>query len=78
MECFTTSLTSSEQNPNKVRKCLEKLMRILHKDRHHTLTHYKHLLKSNPKQAEIEKDYTLQRLTQISLTARQGLVMLER
>ena len=61
MECFTQSLTSPEQNPNKIRKCLEKLMRILHKDRHHTLTHYRHLLKVNPKQAGLEEEYTLQR-----------------
>lgn len=80
MECYTQSL--SEQPPHqqvsKVRKCLEKLMRILQKDRHHTLSHYKHLIKSNPKQSDIEEDYTLQRLSQISQTARQALKMLGR
>jgi len=53
-------------------------MRILHKDRHHTLAHYRHLLKSNPPQSQLERDYTLQRLTQISSTARTALKMLER
>jgi len=78
MECFTSALAESEQNDNKIRKCIEKLMRILHKDRHHTLAHYRHLLKSNPSQSSLERDYTLQRLTQISSTARTALKMLER
>jgi len=79
MECFTSALAEQpEQNDNKIRKCVEKLMRILHKDRHHTLAHYRHLLKSNPPQSQLERDYTLQRLTQISSTARTALKMLER
>jgi hypothetical protein len=75
MECFTSALAN---NDNKVKKCLEKLMRILHKDRHHTLMHYKHLLKVEPEQAHLEQDYTLQRLEGISLMAREALNMLDR
>jgi amyloid beta A4 protein len=77
MSCYTQSLESPEKVV-KVQKCLEKLLRILHKDRHHTLSHYRHLLKSNVKQAQAEEDYTLQRLTQIGQTARQAVAMLER
>jgi hypothetical protein len=78
MECFTQSLSEHPQQTQKVRKCMEKLMRILQKDRHHTLSHYKHLIKSSPKQSELEEGYTLQRLSQISQTARQALKMLGR
>jgi len=51
-------------------------MRVLQKDRHHTLSHYRHLIKANPRQSEAEEDYTLQRLSGISGTARQALRML--
>lgn len=60
------------------RRCLEKLMRALHKDRHHTISHYRHLVKVNPNEAMNQKEFTINRLTQISATARQALQMLDR
>lgn len=77
MECYTQALNERPQNVNKIRKCVEKLMRVLHKDRHHTLAHYKHLLKSGGG-GGVEEEYTLQRLVGISATARSCLQMLNR
>ena len=45
MNCYTKSLNETP-NPNThmVQKCLQKLLRALHKDRHHTIQHFRHLL----------------------------------
>ena len=46
MTCFTNSLNQSPPNTHRVQKCLQKLLRALHKDRHHTIQHYRHLLET--------------------------------
>jgi amyloid beta A4 protein len=63
---------------HRVQKCLQKLLRALHKDRHHTISHYRHLLASSFEQAEREKSLTLEHLTDIDKMVNQSLQMLER
>lgn len=53
-------------------------MRSLHKDRHHTIAHYKHLLSTSFEQAEREKSITLEHLTDIDRMVNQSLQMLQR
>ena len=48
-----------------MQKCLQKLLRALNKDRHHTVAHYKHLLNSDFRAAERERDATLQHLSDL-------------
>lgn len=47
MTCFTNALNESPIKGKRVQKCLQKLLRALHKDRHHTIQHFKHLLASS-------------------------------
>lgn len=63
---------------HRVQKCLQKLLRSLHKDRHHTITHYRHLLMTSVEQAEREKAITLEHLVDIDHMVNQSLQMLER
>ncbi|XP_052127417.1 amyloid-beta-like protein isoform X3 [Frankliniella occidentalis] len=63
---------------HRVQKCLQKLLRALHKDRHHTIAHYRHLLASSFEQAEREKPMTLEHLTDIDRMVNQSLQMLQR
>lgn len=63
---------------HRVQKCLQKLLRALHKDRHHTIAHYRHLLASSLEQAEREKPITLEHLTDIDRMVNQSLQMLQR
>lgn len=63
---------------HRIQKCLQKLLRALHKDRHHTIAHYKHLLDSSLEQAQREKSATLEHLAEIDRITNQSLLMLER
>jgi hypothetical protein len=47
MTCFTNALNQNPPNTHRVQKCLQKLLRSLHKDRHHTIQHFRHLLETN-------------------------------
>ena len=47
MTCYTNSLNKNPPNTHRVQKCLQKLLRSMHKDRHHTIQHYRHLLETN-------------------------------
>jgi amyloid beta A4 protein len=47
MACFTNALNQTPLNTHRVQKCLQKLLRSLHKDRHHTIQHFRHLLETN-------------------------------
>ncbi|XP_052127408.1 amyloid-beta-like protein isoform X2 [Frankliniella occidentalis] len=78
MTCYTTALNDSPPNTHRVQKCLQKLLRALHKDRHHTIAHYRHLLASSFEQAEREKPMTLEHLTDIDRMVNQSLQMLQR
>ncbi|KAG8320739.1 Amyloid-like protein 2 [Homalodisca vitripennis] len=68
----------TKMNTHRVQKCLQKLLRSLHKDRHHTISHYRHLLSSSLEQAEREKAITLEHLVDIDHTVNQSLQMLQR
>ena len=65
MQCYTNSLNKSPPNTHRVQKCLQKLLRSMHKDRHHTIQHYKHLLETNMEQADREKEITIEHLADI-------------
>ena len=52
MICFTNALNANPPNTHRVQKCLQKLLRALHKDRHHTIQHYKHLLETSFEQVQ--------------------------
>ncbi|XKL64835.1 hypothetical protein PGB90_004921 [Kerria lacca] len=78
MNCYTRALNDDPPNTHRVQKCLQKLLRSLHKDRHHTITHYRHLLMTSVEQAEREKAITLEHLVDIDHMVNQSLQMLER
>ncbi|XP_075233982.1 amyloid-beta-like protein [Lycorma delicatula] len=78
MTCYTQSLNDSPPNTHRVQKCLQKLLRSLHKDRHHTIAHFRHLLSSSLEQAEREKALTLEHLVDIDHMVNQSLSMLDR
>lgn len=78
MTCYTQALNDSPINTHRVQKCLQKLLRALHKDRHHTISHYRHLLTSSLEQAEREKSITLEHLVDIDHMVNQSLQMLDR
>ncbi|XP_014206196.1 amyloid-beta-like protein [Copidosoma floridanum] len=78
MTCYTAALNEIPPNEHRIQKCLQKLLRALHKDRHHTIAHYKHLLDSSLEQAQREKSATLEHLADIDRITNQSLLMLER
>lgn len=63
-------------------KCLQKLLRALHKDRAHALAHYRHLLASGGQAgldaAAAERPRTLERLVDIDRAVNQSMAMLKR
>lgn len=65
-----------------VEKCLQKLLRALHKDRAHALAHYRHLLNSGGagglEAAASERPRTLERLIDIDRAVNQSMTMLKR
>merc|ERR1711962_6038 len=78
MKCYTDSLNAIPVSYPKVRECLEKLLRALHKDRHHTLAHYKNMVETTPAKADQQKEVTLQHLTDIDRIVNEGLSLLDR
>ncbi|KAK2707349.1 hypothetical protein QYM36_015137 [Artemia franciscana] len=78
MTCYTNALNEIPASTPKVQKCLEKLLRSMHKDRHHTIGHFRHLLKTNPGQAQREKETTAEHLADIDKMTNQSLDMLNR
>ena len=54
MSCYTRALNEAPQaNTHRVQKCLQKLLRSLHKDRHHTIQHFRHLLEMSFEQVQM-------------------------
>ena len=78
MTCYTDALNENSPNTHRIQKCLEKLLRALHKDRHHSISHFRHLLNINPSQAQREKDATIQHLNDIERLTNQSLQMLDK
>merc|ERR1719367_494453 len=78
MQCYTNSLNKSPPNTHRVQKCLQKLLRSMHKDRHHTIQHFKHLLETNMDQADREKEITIEHLADIDRLVNESLQMLTR
>lgn len=78
MTCYTRALAEKQPNTHRVQKCLQKLLRALNKDRHHTVSHYKHLLNSDYEAADRERDSTLQHLSDLERMVNQSLNMLAR
>uniref|UniRef100_A0A336MSP1 CSON005327 protein n=2 Tax=Culicoides sonorensis TaxID=179676 RepID=A0A336MSP1_CULSO len=81
MKCYTQALTQTAPDPDIVEKCLQKLLRTLHKDRSHTLAHYRHILSSQKNgidTAAPERALTLSRLVDINKAVNQSMAMLQR
>ncbi|XP_070490976.1 amyloid-beta-like protein isoform X2 [Chironomus tepperi] len=82
MTCYTQALTEMPPNGHRVEKCLQKLLRALHKDRAHALAHYRHLLSSGGtgglEAAAQERPRTLERLIDIDRAVNQSMTMLKR
>lgn len=82
MTCYTQALTEQPPNAHRVEKCLQKLLRALHKDRAHALSHYRHLLGSGGagglEAAASERPRTLERLVDIDRAVNQSMSMLKR
>lgn len=79
MNCYTRALNEAPQaNTHRVQKCLQKLLRSLHKDRHHTIQHFRHLLEMSFEQAEREREMTIEHLADIDRLVNESLHMLSR
>ncbi|KAG5892448.1 hypothetical protein JTB14_009856 [Gonioctena quinquepunctata] len=78
MSCYTQALNDVPPNTHRVQKCLQKLLRSLHKDRAHAISHYRHLLANSLEAAAREQPRTLERLTDIDRTVNQSMQMLKR
>ncbi|KAL3265430.1 hypothetical protein HHI36_009634, partial [Cryptolaemus montrouzieri] len=78
MTCYTQALNEVPPNTHRVQKCLQKVLRALHKDRAHAITHYRHLLTSSVEAAAREQPRTLERLLDIDRTVNQSMQMLRR
>ncbi|XP_048521572.1 amyloid-beta-like protein isoform X4 [Dendroctonus ponderosae] len=78
MSCYTQALNESPPNTHRVQKCLQKLLRSLHKDRAHAISHYRHLLAGSIEAAAREQPSVLERLTDIDRTVNQSMQMLKR
>merc|ERR1711971_1194090 len=78
MSCYTKALNENTPNTHRVQKCLQKLLRALHKDRHHTIQHFRHLLETSLDQAERERDITVEHLADIDRLVNESLQMLSR
>lgn len=78
MTCYTQALNEVPPNTHRVQKCLQKVLRALHKDRAHAITHYRHLLSSSIEAATREQPRTLERLLDIDRTVNQSMQMLRR
>eukprot|EP00096_Caligus_rogercresseyi_P011048 TRINITY_DN422_c0_g2_i1.p1 TRINITY_DN422_c0_g2~~TRINITY_DN422_c0_g2_i1.p1 ORF type:complete len:380 (+),score=112.00 TRINITY_DN422_c0_g2_i1:1362-2501(+) len=78
MNCYTNALNQNPPNTHKVQKCLQKLLRALHKDRHHTIQHFRHLLETSFEQAEREREITIEHLADIDRLINESLEMLSR
>lgn len=67
---------------HRVEKCLQKLLRALHKDRAHAFAHYRHLLSAGGtgglEAAASERPRTLERLVDIDRAVNQSMAMLKR
>ena len=50
---FLKALNENTPNTHRVQKCLQKLLRALHKDRHHTIQHFRHLLETSLDQVRV-------------------------
>merc|ERR1719210_1101660 len=79
MSCYTRALNEAPQvNTHRVQKCLQKLLRSLHKDRQHTIQHFRHLLEMSFEQAEREREMTIEHLADIDRLVNESLHMLSR
>ena len=78
MNCYTTTLNKNPPVSHRVQKCLQKLLRSMHKDRHHTIQHYRHMLEINLEQAEREREITIEHLADIDRLVNESLQMLSR
>merc|ERR1712110_1370771 len=78
MTCYTNALNKNPPNTHRVQKCLQKLLRSMHKDRHHTIQHYRHLLETNFEQADREREITIEHLADIDRLVNESLQMLSR
>lgn len=80
--CSFLSSFHRRQQAHRVEKCLQKLLRALHKDRAHALAHYRHLLSvggaAGLEAANTERPRTLERLVDIDRAVNQSMAMLQR
>lgn len=71
-----------KKQAHRVEKCLQKLLRALHKDRAHALAHYRHLLSTGGsgglEAAASERPRTIERLVDIDRAVNQSMAMLKR
>merc|ERR1719400_290384 len=78
MNCYTAALNKNPPITHREQKCLQKLLRSMHKDRHHTIQHYRHLLEINMEQADREREITIEHLADIDRLVNESLQMLSR
>ena len=77
MKCFVKALNDKPQSSAAVRRCLTHLIRALHKDRHHTIDHYNHLVLTSGSTAASQKDATIEHLQDVNRMVNESLQMLD-
>jgi len=78
MKCFVKSLNEHPPSSAQVQKCLNHLIRALYKDRHHTISHFNHLLLTRPDSAQEQRAATIEHLRDIERMTNESMQMLDR
>jgi len=74
--CYSQALKKSTQNVHRIRKCLEKVLKALHKERQHSITQFERLLASSVEAAIQEKEATVLHLAGIDQSIKENLDLL--
>lgn len=77
MKCFVKALNDKPQSTAAVKICMTHLIKALHKDRHHTISRYNHLLLTNQQAAVNQKDATIEHLQDVDRMVNESLQMLD-
>jgi len=76
--CFVQALNEKPPQTSVVHKCLNRLVRALFKDRHHTISHFRHLLATDTGGASSQQAATIEHLRDVDLMVNDSIQMLDR
>jgi len=78
LDLYTKALQATNPKPKDILHGLQKFIRAEHKDRVHSVHHYKHLRQSNPKKASEIRPALLEHLTEVEDRINQSIAMLKK